>query len=212
MARFSLANSNPSAPPVFSKASLRAGFFSFWHVLTLGGAVSPLVDFSDPAEPPRWSSIDDRVMGGVSQSSMSWCLEGYASFCGTVSLERNGGFASVRSTERTLDLTGATRFVLSVRGDGRAYKFNLRPAGLPFSANYQGQFTPPAGQWVECVLNLSDLRPVFRGREVPGLPALSPVRFDGQLGFVTGDRQPGEFRLDIRWLAATSAMNLHPQA
>ena len=61
---------------------------------------------------------------------------GIAVFRGEVSLENNGGFASVRSApvrENLTDLTGLTAFVLRVRGDGRRYKFSVR-AGAGFDS------------------------------------------------------------------------------
>ena len=61
-----------------------------------------LFDFSDPRAAEAWRAIDDRVMGGVSRSRLRHDRAGHAVFEGDVSLERNGGFASVRSS---LDLS-----------------------------------------------------------------------------------------------------------
>ena len=56
-----------------------------------------LFDFGDPAAVTEWNAIDDRVMGGVSGSRLRHDPTGHAVFEGSVSLERNGGFASIRS-------------------------------------------------------------------------------------------------------------------
>ena len=53
-----------------------------------------LFDFSHPDAVAEWHAIDDRVMGGVSCSSLDHDPAGHAVFNGTVSLERSGGFAS----------------------------------------------------------------------------------------------------------------------
>ena len=55
-----------------------------------------LFDFSDPAAVAEWAPIDDRVMGGVSHSRLRHDPAGHAVFEGQVSLDRGGGFASVR--------------------------------------------------------------------------------------------------------------------
>ncbi|PSQ90230.1 MAG: hypothetical protein BRD30_05030 [Bacteroidetes bacterium QH_2_63_10] len=69
---------------------------------------SPLFDFSSssPDDPSDWRSIDDPVMGGVSESCFVATDDG-AAFAGTVSLKQGGGFASVRAPESKRDLSGA---------------------------------------------------------------------------------------------------------
>ena len=80
-----------------------------------------LFDFSDPAIVSDWAPIDDRVMGGISRSKLRHDLAGHAAFEGTVSLERNGGFASVRSSPGVRGQAGATACLIEARS---------RPAGL----------------------------------------------------------------------------------
>jgi hypothetical protein len=66
-----------------------------------------LFDFSDSRATNAWQAIDDRVMGGISRSTLRHDPAGHAVFEGTVSLERNGGFASVRSSPGERGLPGA---------------------------------------------------------------------------------------------------------
>jgi NADH dehydrogenase [ubiquinone] 1 alpha subcomplex assembly factor 1 len=81
-----------------------------------------LLDFDDPAEVDGFSAIDDAVMGGVSSSRLVQAAPGIAAFEGRVSLENNGGFASVRSRPRDWGMAGATTLVLRLRAKafGRA--------------------------------------------------------------------------------------------
>ena len=64
-----------------------------------------ITNFGPDANP--WRNVDDVVMGGVSSSSMR-IEEGVAVFKGEVSLENNGGFASVRSGVLSRGLDGRT--------------------------------------------------------------------------------------------------------
>src|SRR5689334_21649557 len=84
-----------------------------------------LFDFQDSTNSSAWQIVNDDVMGGVSTSSFS-LTNGVALFQGKLSLENNGGFASVRSVPVRESLTGLTAFVLRVRGDCRRYKFSVR--------------------------------------------------------------------------------------
>jgi hypothetical protein len=62
-----------------------------------------LFDFTDPSATSAWHAIDDREMGGISRSTLPHDPAGHAAFEGTVSLEQNGGFASVRLIELRVD-------------------------------------------------------------------------------------------------------------
>ena len=156
-----------------------------------------LFRFESAASVADWSAVDDRVMGGVSRSRMRHDPDGHAVFEGEVSLDNNGGFASVRSRPLDLGAAGATACVIEVRGDGKRYKLNLRIDDAFDGVTYQAVFEPPAGAWSELRLPLSAFRPSFRGRSVPGAPPLHPARVR-QIGLMIAERQAGPFALAVR--------------
>mgnify|MGYP001794145454 CR=1 FL=1 len=55
-----------------------------------------LFDFKKDSSLAGWSIVDDVVMGGRSAGHFKINREGHGEFYGTVSLENNGGFSSVR--------------------------------------------------------------------------------------------------------------------
>jgi hypothetical protein len=76
----------------------------------------------------KWVVVDDRVMGGSSQSRMAFEADLCAVFEGRLVIE-GGGFASVRANlpMRGYALSGAKGLVLRCSGDGRAgYKMILK--------------------------------------------------------------------------------------
>jgi hypothetical protein len=156
-----------------------------------------LFRFDTPASVTDWSAVDDVVMGGVSHSSLRHDPAGHAVFEGEVSLERNGGFASVRTRPLALGTPGALAWVLEVRGDGRRYTFNLRTDDGFDGLSYKAGFEAPPGAWTALRLPVSAFSPSFRGRDVPGAPPLDPARVR-QLGLMIADRQAGRFTLAVR--------------
>ena len=108
----------------------------------------PAIDFRDPAQGQAWTSVDDRVMGGVSASQTTVTAEGLV-FSGEVSLANNGGFASIRARPRGYDLAGATALLLRVRGDGQTYKLTLRTDDAFDGVQYQARFATQAGAWID---------------------------------------------------------------
>jgi len=158
-----------------------------------------LLDFDDPADVEAFSPIDDAVMGGLSSSRMVQAAHGIAAFEGSVSLENNGGFASVRSRPRDWGLAGATALVLRLRGDGKRYRVNLRTPDTPSAFRFEAPLELPAGQWHEIEVPISTLRARAFGRPVPLVGPPDPARVR-QVGFMISDRQTGPFRLEIDWI------------
>ena len=157
----------------------------------------PLIDFASAAAVARWSAIDDAVMGGVSRSQLQHDPAGHAIFSGIVSLEHNGGFASVRSPTLDTKAPGTRLCRLEVYGDGKRYKLNLRTDNSFDGVNYQAVFEAPAHIWTQLSLPLTDFQPSFRGRRVPDAPPFDPARLQ-QIGLMIADRQAGPFALAIR--------------
>ncbi len=163
-----------------------------------------LFRFESASAAGPWSSVDDRVMGGVSRSHLRYdpaAYPGHAVFEGLVSLDRNGGFALVRSIPLDLRMPGAACYLLEVKGDGKRYKPNLRCDDAFDGVSYQAAFEPPAGVWTTIRLPLSAFIPSFRGRQVSGALPLDPHRVR-QAGLLIADRQEGHFALALRAIQA----------
>jgi NADH dehydrogenase [ubiquinone] 1 alpha subcomplex assembly factor 1 len=163
-------------------------------------SMTELFDFTSVRSFQNWRTVDDRVMGGVSRSRMI-PQDGFASFQGNLSLENNGGFASVRSPGLDERLPDVDSIRLKVRGDGRTYQLSIRTDRVFDGVRYRTSFDTEDGVWEEVVLSLQDFSPTWRGRRVPGTPDLraSDVR---SFGLMLADKREGQFRLDLESLSA----------
>ena len=155
-----------------------------------------ILDFAQGS--PAWRSIDDVVMGGVSSSEM--LIENdVAVFRGRLSLDRGGGFASVRSLPGSYDLSAYSGLVVRLRGDGHRYAFRLRDSAALDSVSYQLKLTPEDGVWQEIYMPFSDFEAVFRGRPVANHAPLDPAGIIS-FGLLIADRQEGPFRIEMAWI------------
>jgi monofunctional biosynthetic peptidoglycan transglycosylase len=162
-----------------------------------------LFDFQATTNSPTWQVVNDDVMGGVSTSQFQRLTNIGAVFSGVVSMENNGGFASVRSSPVRENLNGTDAFVFRVRGDGRRYKFTVR-TGSGFNApNYQADLMTKRGEWEELRLALKDFVPMFRGRVLIDVPPLNLAKVTS-LGFLISDKQEGSFKLEVAWIKASA--------
>ena len=162
-----------------------------------------LYEFNDPSAGSDWIAIHDVVMGGVSSGGVNTTEEGTAVFAGRVSLDNNGGFASIRSRPGGWNLEAFTGIAIRVRGDGRIYKLNLKTDSSFDGILYRSSFVTREGEWQVVRLPFARFQPSFRGRVVPQAPPLDPSRITS-FGLLISDKQAGPFRLEIDWIAAYS--------
>jgi monofunctional biosynthetic peptidoglycan transglycosylase len=162
-----------------------------------------LFDFQSTTESAAWQIVNDDVMGGVSASRFG-LIDGAAVFRGEVSLENNGGFASVRSSPARHNLSGCDSFVIRLRGDGRRYKFTVRTTPGFDTPLYQCAFVSKRGEWEEHRLAFKNFVPTLRGQVLTDVPKLNPAKVTS-VGFLISDRQDGPFRLEISWIGASTA-------
>jgi NADH dehydrogenase [ubiquinone] 1 alpha subcomplex assembly factor 1 len=148
----------------------------------------------------QWAATDDRVMGGVSRSRLRFDPMGHAVFEGVMSLEQNGGFASVRADSLAPPREKLTHYVVEVRGDGKRYKLNLRTTGQFSRVSYQATFATVANEWQTVAIPVNSFAPTFRGRRVLDAPPLDAGLVD-QVGLMISDQQDGAFQLAIRKIA-----------
>ena len=93
-----------------------------------------LYNFDGPNPNAGWGAVNDNVMGGVSKGGARFPGDGTMLFAGTLSLENRGGFSSIRTDRKRVDLSAYEGLTARVRGDGRTYwmtvSTNVRiPAG-----------------------------------------------------------------------------------
>lgn len=181
--------------------SLLATVTTFLVVGPLAGqqpGIERLIDF-ESVDASEWFVVNDGVMGGRSSSTLREGLPGIGIFEGVLSLENNGGFASVRTAIPEAALTGASRVVLRVRGDGQQYQLRLRPGRRFDGVAYAASFETRAGEWTTVEIPIGSFEPTFRGYRPSRVDPLDPSDI-GQLGIMLTDKQEGPFRLEIDWI------------
>jgi len=185
-------------PPTVPRPLIPAALALLLAMNTHAAADKIVFDFQTATNTAAWQVVNDDVMGGVSASGFH-LTNGVALFRGKVSLDNNGGFASVRSLPAHHDLAGCDTFLVRVRGDGRSYKFTARTERSFDSAIYQTVFTTKEGQWEEHRLPFKQFVATFRGRVLSSEPPLDAAKVTS-VGFLISDKQDGPFQLEVAWI------------
>ena len=155
-----------------------------------------IFDFTKDAGIQNWYMVDDSVMGGVSAGKMGVNAEGHGSFQGHVSLDNNGGFSSTRYNSGSTKLTGYSKFVIALKGDGKAYQFRVKTKSEYYS--YISTFTTN-NNWQTIEIPFSSMTPSFRGRtlDVDNFPGNSLE----EIGFLIGNKKEEDFKLAIDYIS-----------
>jgi len=156
-----------------------------------------LFDFTKDAGMQNWFVVDDSVMGGISASNMGVDSEGHGIFKGHVSLDNNGGFSSIRYNAGKTKLTGYSKFVIALKGDGKAYQFRVKTNSRQYHSYISTFTTNNAWQTIEIPFN--SMIPSFRGR------TLDIINFPGdsleEIGFLIGNKKEEDFKLAIDYIS-----------
>lgn len=176
----------------FTKKS--KSMFLIFVLLTLTNPPSmTLFDFNSKAAVNQWNIVNDVVMGGLSKSTLELNKKGYAFFSGTVLLENNGGFCSIRHRFAKKDVSPYQKIVLRVKGDGKNYQFRVKSNASDF---YSYTYTFKTNdEWETVEIPFLEMAPSFRGRKV-NLPNYPGEEIE-EIAFLIGNGKRESFSLEI---------------
>lgn len=151
------------------------------------------MDFANPKTMRDIWIVNDDVMGGVSQSTLRQDANGIL-FEGRVSLENNGGFASMRSAIQVPQ--GKQLLELTAKGDGKRYKLILRTQLAP-RVTYAAEFIAEP-TWQTYQFNASQFKTTIRGQAV----SAPPLTFSDaiEFGILISNNQAGNFSIQVKML------------
>jgi monofunctional biosynthetic peptidoglycan transglycosylase len=163
-----------------------------------------MFDFTQDDAATEWQTVNDGVMGGVSEGKFKITDKKTLEFFGTLSLENNGGFASVRTKAKKLGLEKGDTLVVRVNGDGREYSMNLYLSRPRMAFSYRATIQTKIGEWIEVALPLDKFEATSYGQVVKNAGTVKPEEVNG-LGFLLGDKKAGPFKLEVEWVKVLRA-------
>ncbi len=164
----------------------------------------PLFDFAGADSTKDWQTVNDGVMGGVSEGEFTITDKKTMEFFGTLSLANNGGFASVRTKAKKLGLEKGDTLVAKVKGDGREYSLNLYLNKPLIAFSYRATVQTKKDEWIEIKIPLDKFEASSFGRPVKDAGAVKPEEINA-LGVTLGDKKAGPFKMEIEWIKVERA-------
>lgn len=145
-----------------------------------------------------WRIVNDGVMGGLS-SSKAIVKDDIIIFSGNVSLENNGGFASLRSPVKDYKFEKFSGIEIKVKGDGKRYSISMKETTYFSGYFYTATFETKKDEWITVKIPFDQFRLYYFGRETKSNKKI-PLNNIKEISLLIGDKQEGSFKLEIEFL------------
>lgn len=182
-----------------SIASTTLVLLAFGMIVMAEETQRPLYDFTGKDSAKEWQTVNDGVMGGLSEGKFKITDQKTLEFSGNLSLKNNGGFASVRTKSKKLTLDSGDTIVARVRGDGREYSLNLYLNKPRIAFSYRALVQTKKNEWIEIKVPLTRFEATSFGRVLKDARPVTPQDVNA-VGWMLSDKQAGPFEMEIEWI------------
>lgn len=146
----------------------------------------------------RWRIVNDDVMGGLSSSKVIF-PDDTIIFSGNVSLENNGGFASLRSPVNEYNFEDYSGIEIKIKGDGKRYSISMKETTYFTGLFYTSTFETKKDEWIKIKIPFDKFSSYYFGREVNSKKKI-PLNKIKEVSLLIGDKQQGSFKTELEYL------------
>ena len=171
----------------------------FFAVMLMSGVSPRKIDFGKEKDGSNWQIINDGVMGGLSTAD-AYLTDNSLYWIGEVSLENNGGFASLRAPMKRYQLGNYKTFKFRFKGTSRKFAVLLETERAFWRPNYKLHFTPKPDKWQTIEVPLTDFKTHQMGEPTGGNLTEATLTQVIRYGFILYDKKAGEFNLEIDYM------------
>jgi hypothetical protein len=174
---------------------------TLFAAMMISSASTHKIDFGLKTGGLDWEIVNDDVMGGRSSSSADLENDRLV-FQGNLSLENNGGFASIRGPVDPVDLSKYEKVRLRFRGSSDEFALRLSNSTRWYLPVYKHYFRPEGSpeEWREVEFSLMDFREYAVGRPTGKGVTKDILSQVIRIGIMLSDKQEGAFHLEVDYI------------
>lgn len=146
-----------------------------------------------------WAVINDGVMGGMSQGTAQY-KENSVAFTGTIRLENNGGFSSLKSPFSAKDLSPFKNVEIRYRSTGIPMAFTLENSRAWYNTYYRMGLPSTDGEWDVITLNLKKFQGQRVGQSTGNKMDEEFASEVVRMGFINDAKGPGDFEFELDYI------------
>jgi hypothetical protein len=147
----------------------------------------------------QWRIVNDGVMGGLSSSNVTINEADKIVFKGTVSLDNNGGFASLRSPVKNYNFEKFSGIELRMKGDGKRYSISMKETSYFTGYFYTKSFETTKDEWVVIKIPFDEFKLYYYGKETNSDKNI-PLNNIKEISLLIGDKQKGDFITEVDYI------------
>ena len=152
-----------------------------------------IFDFKDQQDLSNWFVVNDGVMGGYSEGSISLNDDNNGLFKGYVTTRNNGGFSSIRYQFKQKEISKFNNVSIKVRGDGNTYQLRIKNRSNTRVSYIQ--YFETSKEWETITIPINTFYASFRGYR------LDVSNFSGsgieEIAILIGNKKNENFALEI---------------
>ncbi len=146
----------------------------------------------------KWRIVNDGVMGGLSSSKVN-VEDDKIIFSGNVSIENNGGFASLRSPIKDYNFENFSGIEIKIKGDGKRYSISMKETTYFSGYFYTSTFETKKDEWVTIKISFDQSKLYYFGKELKPDKKI-PLYNIKEISLLIGDKQEGSFNAEIEYI------------
>lgn len=171
----------------------------FILLLLLAMTNLPSVDFGHDKSGADWQIINDGVMGGLSEGKAVF-TDSSLCYSGSISLDNNGGFSSLRSRFGAMDLSEYETVSIRFRSEGQPFAFVLETSRVWYQPSFRYQFATAQDEWKTVTMNLAEFKETRVGRETGQTISENQLEEVIRMGFINAGKYESDFELEIDYI------------
>jgi len=147
----------------------------------------------------QWRIVNDGVMGGLSLSRAIINNDNKIVFSGNVSLENNGGFASLRSPVKDYNFEKFSRIEIKIKGDGKRYSISMKETTYFNGYFYTVSFETKKDEYIIVQIPFNEFKLYYFGKETNSNKKI-PLNNIKEISLLIGDKQEGDFITEVDYI------------
>lgn len=156
-------------------------------------------DFGSKDTTSNWYIVNDDVMGGRSTSTLEEA-ENSIRFEGSISLENNGGFASIRSPRKLYDLSSYKTITIRFKSTGRDFGIVLERYRRFYLPTHKLVFSSDTNEWNTVSFPINAFKKQILGRDIGGFIDTKTLKNIERIGIILFDKKEGDFAVEIDYI------------
>ncbi|MEM6378490.1 MAG: CIA30 family protein [Bacteroidota bacterium] len=157
------------------------------------------IDFGETGNAQDWMIVNDGVMGGLSRGE-GFFTDSSLVFQGEVSLDNNGGFASLRSAYQDFDLSTYDKVVIRCKSKGVQFAFTMNIYRQFYLPSFKKRISASSEDWQIIELPLKEFYAYRLGRQLDYKLDQENLEQIIRLGFITDEKKYAPFKFEIDYL------------